>query len=179
MIILGLDISTRMTGATIFDATGAMLYNEVWDTRNKKKFPDHFFKARFVQQRILDIKSRFDITSVFIEKPFMFFNSGGSTAKTMSSLQTFNGMVSWICSDVFGVDPEYFTASAARKAAGVTIKRGENSKEKVFQFVVDNQPDFVVEYTSKGNLKPGVTDRSDSWVIARAGLKYCQNKNKS
>ena len=88
-------------------------------------------------------------------------------------------MVSWICSDTLSIDPEYFTAAAARKSAGVTIKRGENSKEKVLQFVLDSEPNFVLEYTSKGNLKPGVTDRSDSWVIAKAGLNSCQNKNKS
>ena len=88
-------------------------------------------------------------------------------------------MVSWICSDVFSIDPVYFTASAARKAAGISIKRGEDSKKKVLEFVIDNEPSFMLEYTSKGNIKPGVTDRSDSWVIAKAGLLFCQNKNKS
>ena len=179
MTILGLDISTRMTGATVLDADGKMLYNESWDTRNTNRFQDHFQKARFVKERIGEIAAQFSITDIFIEKPFMFFNSGGSTAKTMSSLQTFNGMVSWICSDTFSVDPVYFTAAAARKAAGITIRRGENSKEKVFNFVVDNQPGFVVNYTNKGNLKPGVTDRADSWVIAKAGLLSCLDKNKS
>ena len=179
MIVLGLDISTRMTGATILDGAGKMMYNESWDTRNKNKFPDHFHKARFVKEKIREIASQFSVTNVFIEKPFMFFNSGGSTAKTMSSLQTFNGMVSWICSDILLVDPIYFTAAAARKSAGITIRRGENSKQKVLDFVVDNQPAFVVSYTNKGNLKPGVTDRADSWVIAKAGLSSCLDKNKS
>ena len=174
-MILGLDVSTRMTGATILDSTGQMLYNECWDTRNKNKFQNHFDKARFIKKKVLELKSLFKITNVFIEKPFMFFNSGGSTAKTMSSLQNFNGMVSWICSDTFDIDPVYFTASESRKLVGVKVPRGQNSKIKSFEFVVDNEPSFVVEYTKKGNLKPGVTDRSDSWIIARAGLNICKN----
>ncbi len=178
-MILGLDISTRMTGATVLDCEGKMLYNESWDTRNKNRFPDHFAKARFVKGKIEEIKSLYDIEGVYIEKPFMFFNSGGSTAKTMSSLQNFNGMVSWMCSDLFHIDPIYFTAAESRKAVGVKVRRGENSKQKSFEFVVDNEPTFVVEYTKKGNLRPGVTDRSDSWIIAKAGYVTCKNNKKS
>ena len=37
------------------------------------------------------------------------------------------------------------------------------------QFVVDNVPDFEVEYTRYGNPKAGYSDRSDSYVIAKAG----------
>ena len=108
----------------------------------------------------------------------MFFKSGGSTAKTMSSLQNFNGMVSWICCDVFSVEPEYFTAAESRKIVGIKVPRGQNSKLESFKFVVDNEPSFIVEYTKKGNLKPGVTDRSDSWVIAMAGVLKCIKNNK-
>ena len=177
-MILGLDVSTRMTGATVLDFSGKMLYNEVWDTRNKNHFTDHFEKAAFLESRLKEIQNKFPPTAVFIEKPFMFFRSGGSTAKTMSSLQNFNGMVSWICCSMFDLKPQYFTAAEARKLVGIKVPRGQDSKIESFKFVVDKEPSFVVEYTKKGNLKPGVTDRSDSWVIAMAGLKECSKNNK-
>ena len=175
-MILGLDISTSITGVTVLDSRGTLLHNEAWDTRNKKKFQDHFAKARFIKQKILEIKKTFPIDGIFIEKPFMFFNAGGSSAKTMSSLNTFNGMISWMCSDLFNIDPEYFTAAEARKLVGVKITRGQNSKEKSLKFLIDNEPSFVVEYTRFGNPRPGVYDRSDSYIIAKAGLLSCKNK---
>ena len=176
-MILGLDISTSITGATVLDKNGVCVYNEFWDTRNKNKFPTHFDKARHLRQKLEDIKSRFQVSEVYIEKPFMFFNSGGSSAKTMSSLQNYNGMISWICSDAFKKDPDYLTASEARKAVGIKVPRGENSKQKSFDFVVANEPTFIVEYTRHGNPKPGVMDKSDSWVIAKAGHLICTAKS--
>jgi len=169
-MILGLDISTSITGATVLDNSGNMVYNEAWHTRNKKKFQNHFEKVRYIKEKMLEVTSSYNIDKVFIEKPFMFFNAGGSSAKTMSSLNTFNGMVSWMCSDLIGIDPEYFTASQARKLVGVQISRGENSKEKSLKFLVDNEPNFVVEYTRFGNPRPGVYDKSDSYIIAKAGF---------
>ena len=37
MIILGLDLSTSITGATLLDEEGNTLLCESWDTRNKNK----------------------------------------------------------------------------------------------------------------------------------------------
>ena len=62
-------------------------------------------------------------------------------------------------------------ASSARKKAGVGIKRGDNAKEKVLQFVLDNYPKITIEYTKHGNPKPGMLDMCDSIIIALAGDK--------
>ena len=63
------------------------------------------------------------------------------------------------------------SASSARKSVGVPIKRGDNAKEKVLQFLLDNEPKFDIIYTKYGNPKPESYDRADSIVIARAGYK--------
>lgn len=175
-MILGLDVSTSITGATILDMNGKMLYNESWDTRNKNKFPNLYQKAKLLKSEIAKIKKQFNVEQVYIEQSLQSFRSGFSSAKTLSTLARFNGIISWICVEILEIEPEMIAASSARKSAGIVIKRGDNSKLKSFEFVVDNEPSFVVEYTKKGNLKPGVTDRSDSWVIARAGLEICKNK---
>lgn len=175
-MILGLDVSTSITGATVMDATGSTIYNCSWDTRNKNKFPTLYAKAKFIKGMLSEVRSLYPVEHVFIEQSLQSFRSGFSSAKTLSTLSRFNGIVSWLCCDIYNLEPVMVAASSARKMVGVKIKRGENSKQKVFEFVVDNDPTFVIEYTKKGNLKPGVTDRSDSWVVARAGLKICQKE---
>ena len=75
------------------------------------------------------------------------------------------------------MEPKMVAASSARKSAGVSIKRGENAKEKVLQFVIDTEPQFVVDYTRHGNPKPDTFDRADSYIIAKAGhLLWNQKK---
>ena len=101
----------------------------------------------------------------------MFFGGGGSSAKTMASLQRFNGIISWICYDIFGKPPTYFTAQQARKLNEIKIPKGSNTKKEILKWVLDKYPDFSVEYTKHGNPKPKYFDIADAVVIAKAGLK--------
>jgi len=172
-MILGLDISTSITGYTIIH-DGKLIKIGAWDTRNKNKFPTLFDKAEFIRKDLKKLQKIHKINEIFIEQPFAFFKSGGSTAKTMATLQKYNGVVSWICYDVFGIQPRYFTAQQARKMCGIKIPRGENAKKVVLQFVLDNEPTFKVEYTKFGNPKSECYDMADSIVIAKAGYTECQ-----
>jgi len=168
-MLLGLDISTSITGATVIDEGGEILFCKSWDTRNKKKFPSLYHKALFVKNNLFELDKQFDIGYIYIEQSLQSFRSGFSSAKTLSTLSRFNGIVSWLCYDIFEIEPEMLAATSARKAAGVTIKRGENAKEKVLQFLLDTEPNFVIEYTKHGNPIAGTYDRADSLIIARAG----------
>ena len=105
------------------------------------------------------------------KKPFSFFGSGGSTAKTMALLQRFNGIVSWICYEIFEKAPQYFTAHQARKLNEIKIPKGSNTKKEILKWVLDKYPDFNIEYTNHGNPKPKYFDIADAVVVARAGLK--------
>ncbi len=174
-MILGLDVSTSITGATILDKNGKMVYNELWDTRNKNKFPTVIHKAKYIQGQLHHIKQTMGlkVESVYIEEPFTFFNSGGSSARTMATLQRFNGIISWICTDIFDIIPELIMATTARKTVGIKTVKGVKAKETSFNFVLANEPNFIVEYTKHGNPKPGMMDKSDSWVIAKAGYILC------
>ena len=178
-MILGLDISTSITGLTILDPeTGDILHCDHIDMRKEKNF---FSKATLMEQKIANISYRFDILQVYIEQPFTFFRSGGSSDKIMATLQKFNGIVSWQCYKIFGREPKYLTAAQSRKLAGIKIPRGQKAKEVVMKFVIDNVEDFNVEYTRHGNPKPGYADRADSYVIAKAGYinerQEAQNPN--
>ncbi len=172
-MILGLDISTSIVGATVLDDDGEVLYCEAWDLRNKKHFPTLFSKAQRIKQMmgILYEVDKYRISSIFIEQSLMAFRPGFSSAKTILTLAKFNGIVSYVCEKDFGVEPEYIGASTARKACGIKVERGKKAKEVVLNFVLDNEDSFVVEYTKQGNPKPGSYDRADSYIIAKAGWK--------
>ena len=168
--ILALDVSTSITGATIIQ-DGKILESSFFDTRNKRKFPSLYEKADLIQQHLWEIKAKHDITNIYIEQSLQSFRSGFSSAKTLSTLSRFNGIVSWNCYKAFDIKPEMIAASSARKLAGVGIKRGDNAKQKVLQFILDKYPQITIEYTKHGNPKPGMLDMCDSIIIALAGDK--------
>ena len=118
-------------------------------------------------------------SEIYIEKSLQSFRSGFSSAKTLSVLSSFNGMVSWIAHRMLGLRPKYIAANTARKVCGIKRGKSKETKKKVLDFVVDNDSSFELEYTKFGNPKPGMSDMADSWVIARAGLAECKKDSNS
>tara|TARA_R110000737_G_scaffold167757_1_gene194439 strand:+ start:244 stop:777 length:534 start_codon:yes stop_codon:yes gene_type:complete len=177
-MILGLDISTSITGATVLDESGKVVFCEAWDFRNKRYYPTLFEKGHEIKELLYQLKLEYDITSVYIEQSLQSFRSGFSSAKTLSTLSRFNGIVSWLCYEVFDLKPEYIAATSARKKCGITIPKGQKAKRVVIQYIVDNVPDVLIEYTKHGNPKPHCYDKADSWVVARAGWLQCQKTKK-
>ena len=172
-MILGLDISTSIVGATVLDGNGEVVYCDFWDLRNKKKFPTLYDKAERVKQMLAtlhDVK-KLRFKSIFIEQSLLSFRPGFSSAQTIMTLAKFNGIVSYICERDFKITPEYVGASTARKACGIKVPKGQKAKETVLNFVLDNEDAFDVEYTKHGNPRPGTYDKADSYIIAKAGWK--------
>ena len=66
---------------------------------------------------------------------------------------------------------EVMNADCQRITCGIKIPKGQKAKQVVLQYLLDNEPQFEVEYTSSGNPKPKYYDIADSIVIARAGQK--------
>ena len=101
----------------------------------------------------------------------MMFSGGKTTAMTMSKLQRFNGMVSYMVRRLFDQNAELIAANKARGLVGLKIKRGEDTKKKIIEWVSAKYPDkFIVEMTRYGNPKPGTDDIADAIVVALAGL---------
>lgn len=174
-MFLGLDISTSIVGVSVVDKSGAILLCDHIDLRKTKSF---FEKAKIVKQYFEDHRYlQTVIREVWVEQSLQAFRSGFSSAHTLSTLSRFNGVVSWLLYGAFCVEPNYIAASSARKLSGVTIKRGENAKKKVFQFLLDTEDTFAVEYTRHGNPKPGYYDRADSLVVAKAALALWKKEN--
>jgi Holliday junction resolvasome RuvABC endonuclease subunit len=165
-MILGLDISTSITGYTVLDYEGNILACDHIDLRKEKSF---FRKIEIVSSRLEVINEEYEIEQVYIEQSLQSFRSGFSSAQTLSLLSKINGIVSWLCYNMFYGEPKYLAATSARKLCGIKIPKGQKAKAVSLQFVVDNVPGFDVQYTRYGNPKAGYADRSDSYVIARAG----------
>ena len=115
-MILGLDVSTSITGATVIDKGGEILFCEAWDMRNKKRFANLWQKASFIEDKLRELKinRRFVIEKIYVEESLQTFKSGFSSAKTLSTLAKFNGIVSFICFKLFDGEPEFIAASSAR-----------------------------------------------------------------
>lgn len=177
-MILGLDISTSITGYTVIDENGSIVLNEAWNFTNKNKFESIFEKAAYVKKQIIELSEKHQIKKVYIEKSLQSFSTGFSSAKTLSTLASFNGVVSWICFEVFGHEPQYIAATSARKTCGIKIEKGVKAKEVVLKHLIDNEPSFVLCLTRTGSVKPESYDKADSIIIAKAGF-LCEQNSKS
>tara|TARA_R100000008_G_scaffold72440_3_gene50640 strand:- start:1586 stop:2155 length:570 start_codon:yes stop_codon:yes gene_type:complete len=179
-MVLGIDISTSITGFAVA-AEGQLLHYSSIDLR---KHEGIFKKATVLKEYIEDLfenyqldqedtggwgESKFPIKHIYIEQPLHMFMRGKSSAKTLSTLMTFNGVVSWLIYEMFEIEPQYIAATSARKHCGIKVKRGQKAKEVVLKHLLEIEPAFHVEYTKFGNPKPESYDRADAIVVAKAG----------
>ena len=174
-VILGLDVSTSRIGISIIDYDQNLLRCEFIKLNSKDELEDRCLVLENYINNINGFNSINDkgyyIDKVFIESPFIMFSGGKTTAMTMAKLQRFNGMVCYMIRKTLAIAPVSIAANKARGLIGLKIKRGEDTKKKVIEWVQSEYPDdFIVEYTRYGNPKPGTDDMADSVVIARAGL---------
>jgi len=181
-MVLGIDISTSITGFAVLDKDGELVYSDSIDLR---KYKSIFKKTIEIKEKILDIFEEFVLDSlgdtidhIYIEQSLHMFMRGKSSAKTLSTLTRFNGIVSWLVYELFEIEPEYIGATSARKNAGIRVPRGQKAKEVVMKFLLDNEPKFVIEYTTQGNPKPEAFDRADALVVAKAGYSIEQARSK-
>lgn len=188
-MILGIDISTSITGFAVV-GDGQLLHYSSIDLRKHKNV---FSKAEEIKEYIADLfenyqldqdnngwgGSKHPIEHIYIEQPLHMFMRGKSSAKTLSTLMTFNGIVSWLVYDLFEIKPQYISATSARKRAGIRVPRGEKAKEVVLKHLLDTEPAFKIEYTKHGNPVAGSYDKADAIVVAKAGYTTEKEKNEN
>jgi len=177
-LIIGLDVSTSVTGVCLidadiqFDGSGShILYidriefkgcNTLWD------------KADKVAKDLTDVLSKFPGKyRVALEEPLLGFQKGMSSAGTITTLMRFNGIVSYIARGIFVAEPEYISSSHARKLCGIKMQRtsvaGKSGKEQVFDFMSENDLKHISWPKKKnGSAVDWSRDATDAYVIARA-----------
>ena len=173
-MILGLDVSTSITGLAIVNDSGKLILSDYVDTRNKNKYKDLFEVSLCIRTKLEEIKKAYEIKKVCVEQAAQLFRMGSSSAKTISTLLKVNGIVSYLCYEVFGIKPDFINVSSARKICSIKIRRGSNSKEVVLKHILDTEEDFVIEYTRTGKPKPYCYDMADAIVIAKSAWIQCR-----
>jgi Holliday junction resolvasome RuvABC endonuclease subunit len=166
-MILGIDVSTSKIGFCVIDDKQNLL-----EVHFKKLKQDTLEQkaSEFFCNEMHDIKRKYKIKEIRIEEPFSMFSGGRTTAGTMSKLQRFNGMICILAYRCFKLVPTLVPSRSARSKCGIKIKRGEDTKKKIIEWVEQKYPkQFIVEYTRHGNPKPGTDDMADSIVVALSG----------
>ena len=180
-MILGLDVSTSCTGWCILEDTGALVEMGYFPL---SKIKSHFKKAEQVKKCLANLHINYEINQVFIEENLQAFRPGLSSAKTLSSLAKFNGIVSYISFQEFCFEPVFLNVNSSRKQLGIKIIRKKNggkpTKEQVLDWVSiqisDTNHQWPIKILKGGPrkgdqvLEPSCYDMADAYVIAKAGI---------
>lgn len=176
--VLALDVSTSIVGVTILRDTEILLIDYI----DFKKCNSIFDKTDVVSTYLDGVLGgEHKIQIVAVEEPLMSFSMGMSSAKTITTLFRFNGMVSLLTHQKFKMEPIYISASHARKVCGIKVQQkkkcGLSHKQQTFNHMMANDLKHIVWPTkkqTKKNVNPPVVewayDCVDSYVIAKAGL---------
>ena len=176
-MILALDISTSCTGYALFDENDLVDIGYI----NLSKHKGLFEKATYIKDRILRMSHDYHVTEVVVEENLQAFRPGLSSAKTLMTLAQFNGVVRWICYDIFDIEPVAINVNSARKRIGLKIDRKnkeKNTKQQVLEWVASNNLDIkwptkiLKSGPNKGQerLIDGAYDMADAYVIGKAYL---------
>lgn len=185
---IGLDISTSIIGICLLDSK----YNLVnLHFENLKKIKCMFSKAKSIKSKLEELKESYNFEEdikLSVEESFQSFSKGFSSAKTLSQLNRFNGIVSYIAAEVYSVVPIYINVNSARKNLSIKLDRKSNitTKEQIFSWVKLQEdtgdvvwPEKILKSgPNKGLVKfdESCYDMSDAYVICKA-LKYDTSNN--
>ena len=182
MYVLGLDISTSCTGIAILHHSGKLQQLNYVDLTKCSTYWDKVDLFRQEMKKII-LELNGPIQSIYIEESLQRFRSGMSSAKTLSTLTKFNGVVSFIARELTGVEPDYFNVNTARKSVGISVKRGESAKEVVQEWVktqIDfNWPTKILKSGPRKGKEvelKSCEDMADAYLIAAAGIKLVKSK---
>lgn len=175
MFQLGLDVSTSMIGVCLFKNHKFFSMDKIEVGKDK----EFFKKADRVNSYIKKLCEDYDITELYIEDILQSFSRGLSSAKTISQLARFNGIVSFIAYKHTGLTPVYLNVNTCRKTLGIKIVKTEDKKQQVIKWVVKDLRGYKFETKvlsrgkNKGNVvyEKWVNDMADAYVVCKAGIK--------
>jgi len=174
-LLLSLDISTSCTGYCLFDEDELIDIGYI----NLSKHKGLFEKATYVKDRIYRMSNDYNIDNIVVEENLQAFRPGLSSAKTLMTLAQFNGVVRWICYEIFDIIPTAINVNSARKNIGLKINRKnkeKNTKQQVLEWVSSDKPHIkwptkiLKSGPNKGQerLINGAYDMADAYVIGKA-----------
>jgi len=186
--LLGLDVSTKTIGISLFNQNGELLelthISPMVKPTPGSKTEELIKKADLFSDFILKY-SKMNIKHVLIEEPLLRSNN----VNTVGTLLRFNGMVTKICYDKLGVTPEYISTYEARKNAFPELMQPGSSKKIVlfgsypkdtdkkrviWELVSKREPKISWLLGKNGELKKENFDMSDAYTVC---LSYARMQN--
>jgi hypothetical protein len=171
MKIIGLDVSTRYIGYSILEDSKILEISHFDLSKEEKIWWD---KVDVLKKNIFYLREKYgNFDRIIIEESLQSFKSGFSSAQILSTLSKFNIITAYLFREIFLVEPEYISASHARKVCEIKIdkKLGISSKDQVVKFMLENDLKTInFPLKKSGVIKDFVKDQIDSYVIAKAGF---------
>jgi hypothetical protein len=175
--ILGLDISTKVIGFSLFDINSSKLlelthFSPKIKPQPEDKIEELLLKSEAFKKHLENYKN-IGITKVVIEEPLLNSNN----IYTVGTLLRFNTMILKSCYEILGVVPTFISTYNARKYAFPSLvgknDKGRNvlfgglpkdidKKEIIWENVNSLFPEIEWLYDKKGKLKKENFDMSDA-----------------
>ena len=157
MIILGLDISTTVTAYSLINTElpqkdFVIKYEGIH--LNKKK--SLYEKSKCIRETFERLHRDYKIDMIFAEESLQSFRRGMSSARTLSTLTRFNGIVCYLAEDIFQKEVHLVNVLHARSTLGIKISKKSNvkTKDQVLEWAMNQTPLQKITWPTK-KLKSG------------------------
>lgn len=184
--VLGLDVSTRTIGWSIFDIKTQELlelthFSPVIKPKVDDKIQELLMKVDAFEEKLNGYKN-LGITKVVIEEPLLNSNN----IWTVGTLLRYNSMITKSIYDILGIVPNYISTYDSRKYAWPDLvqqnDKGKNvlfgglpkdidKKELIWKKVSDKEPQITWLYTKNNTLKKECFDMSDSYTCVMGYMR--------
>ena len=184
--ILGLDISTKTIGWSLFDGQTQKLLelthvSPVIKPKPEDKIEELLGKVDAFEEKLREYKG-IGITKVIIEEPLLNSNN----VWTVGTLLRYNSMITKSIYDILGIIPNYISTYNSRKFAWPDLVQENNKgkrvlfggmpkdidkKEVVWQKVSEAEPQIVWQYTRNNTLKKECFDQADAYTCVQGYMR--------
>jgi hypothetical protein len=184
--VLGLDISTKTIGWSLFDIQTQKLlelthYSPVVKPQPKDKIEELLAKVDIFEERLKKYRN-LGITKVVIEEPLLNSNN----IWTVGTLLRYNSMITKSIYDILGVVPNFISTYNARKFAWPDLVQENDKgkrvlfgglpkdidkKELIWKKVAESEPQIVWLYTRNNTIKKECFDQADSYTCVQGYMK--------
>jgi hypothetical protein len=184
--VLGLDISTKTIGWSLFDIKTQELlelthFSPVIKPKVDDKIQELLLKVKAFEEKLENYKN-LGITKVVIEEPLLNSNN----IWTVGTLLRYNSMITKSIYDILGIVPSYISTYNSRKYAWPDLVQQNDKgkhvlfgglpkdidkKEIIWKKVSDKEPQITWLYTKNNTLKKECFDMSDAYTCVMGYMK--------
>ena len=184
--VLGLDISTKTIGWSLFDIQTQKLLelthvSPVIKPKPEDKIEELLGKVDAFEDKLREYKD-IGITKVIIEEPLLTSNN----VWTVGTLLRYNSMITKSIYDILGIVPNYISTYNSRKFAWPELVQDNGKGKKVlfgglpkdidkkllvWEKVSEAEPQIVWLYTRNNTLKKECYDQADSYTCVQGYMK--------